>query len=124
MNIENERKLFEELAKSESLNISKFISRGDYLYKDTQRCWKAWQASANRDGFVLVENEMTWVNADRLASKQWDKYQRSHEIQNQGQNATALSIEQARLSWCKNKAHELINEYKAMIKASQENKDD
>lgn len=68
MNIENERKLFEEWAKSESLNISKFISRGDYLYKDTQRCWKAWQASANREGFVLVENKPV---AYMIQNKSW-----------------------------------------------------
>lgn len=92
MNIENERKLFEGKFFNSDFLFSDAWCDEDHEYYDmyTQKMWEAWQASVNREGFVLVPREATsemlyhgYAAADNLAEK-----------------------------------------YKAMVEASQENKDE
>ena len=80
MNIENERKLFEKwyldfyytrngLTPSEDI-FKKYSQDVDwiYLFDTTYRAWAVWQASANREGFVLVENKPV---AYMIQNKSW-----------------------------------------------------
>ena len=98
-----------------------------YINQDTKLAYslfkKGWRSSVQRKGFVFAPAEMSWQDADKISSEHWCKYQRSHEVQNQGHNATATSIELARLTWCKNKAHQLMEEYKTMIEAQEQSHD-
>lgn len=81
----------------------------------------AWQAAqAVQEGFVVVPVEMSRQKADEIASDHWNKYEYSHVIQQQGQNATGTSIELARLEWCRNKAHQIMRDYKAMIEGMEQ----
>lgn len=116
----SERKAFEE----EYCKVQMIDNKGDIFDKDLNGnyvrqslhlAWLMWQSSAQRQGYKLVPVEMAWKKADEIACKHWNDYAKSHEIQNQGQSATANSIELARLVWCKNKAHQIMSVYKAMI---------
>ena len=62
MNIENERKVFEDWAKKETcwdLYWSENIDQ--YMDHQTNGAWLAWLASANREGYKLVLVEPTDV---------------------------------------------------------------
>lgn len=66
----SEREKFEEWVKSEGLNTSKFITRGEYIHKETQSSWKAWQATKSEavpDGFVLAKKELPEEIAEAMA---------------------------------------------------------
>lgn len=75
MNIEEERKAFEGYV----LSLSKYKKRspkfifdldenGDYDNQDIYELHHAWQASANREGFVLVPKEPTVEICKQLSS--------------------------------------------------------
>lgn len=53
------------------------------------------------EGYTIVPVEMSWRKSDEIAIEHWNRYQYSHEVQYQGQNALSSSIELARLRWCK-----------------------
>ncbi len=74
-------------------------------------------AQAVPEGFVLVEKELSWVKADHLACAEWEKNKALFCTENR--DITALQIEEYRLRWCKNKAHKIMSEYKAMIEAQE-----
>ena len=83
--------------------------------------WSAWQAAkaqAVPEGFVLVEKELSWVKADHLACAEWEKNKALFCTENR--DIIALQIEEYRLRWCKNKAHKIMSEYKAMIEAQEQ----
>lgn len=66
MNIENERKVFEDWAKKETcwdLYWSENIDQ--YMDHQTNGAWLSWQASANRQGYKLVPVEPTQDMVDR-----------------------------------------------------------
>jgi len=75
--------------------------------------WEMWQASANREGYKLMPVEMHWHKADDLASAEWDKHKDLFCSTNR--DMTAMQVEEFRLRWCGNKAHQIMNNYKAMI---------
>ena len=105
----SERKLFNEWIK--------YYEKHDVAIDQLQRAfmWQAWQASANRDGYKLVPVEMPWQKADELASKEWDKNKSMFCVDNR--DMSALQVEEFRLRWCKNKAYQIMSDYKAMIGA-------
>lgn len=130
--MKTERELFEELQNKsvlkqlafiESLNM--YLTRDEYSDDDLtiQYCleinhgWKMWCASASREGYKLVPVEMHWHKADDLASIEWDKNKSLFCSDNR--DMTALQVEEFRLRWCKNKAHQIMNDYKAMIGESE-----
>ena len=80
--------------------------------------WKVWQASAQREGYKLVPVEMHRHKADDLASVEWDKHKDLFLSDNR--DFTALQVEEFRLRWCRNKAHQIMNDYKAMMGAADE----
>lgn len=63
MNIENERKLFEEWYESHhngrQIACDYVAEDNSYSVSYANAIWVGWQASANREGFVLVEKELT-----------------------------------------------------------------
>lgn len=84
----------------------------------TAEAWAWWQSAKKHaipEGFVLIPKEMSWQKADEIAMEHWNRYQYSHEVQYQGQNASSSSIELARLRWCKNKAHQIMKDYRDVI---------
>lgn len=86
MNIENERKLFNKYWHENNLPFD------DNVFKEYS--WRAWQASANREGFVLVPVE------------------------------PSDSIKDAMCGYECNTDDEILGCYKSIIEASQENKDE
>lgn len=76
------------------------------------------EAQAVPEGFVLVEKELSWVKADHLACAEWEKNKALFCTENR--DIIALQIEEYRLRWCKNKAHKIMSEYKAMIEAQEQ----
>ena len=84
---------------------------------DSLRIWQAAKAQAVPEGFVLVEKELSWVKADHLACAEWEKNKALFCTENR--DIIALQIEEYRLRWCKNKAHKIMSEYKAMIEAQE-----
>lgn len=69
------------------------------------------------DGFVLVPRDMHWHKADDLASSEWDKHK--HLFSSQNRDLNAIQVEEFRLRWCKNKAQQIISDYKAMIESQE-----
>ena len=66
MNLDNERKAFEDLAKKETcwdLYWSENIDQ--YMDHQTNGAWLSWQASANRQGYKLVPVEPTQGMVDK-----------------------------------------------------------
>ena len=78
---------------------------------------QAAKAQAVPEGFVLVEKELSWVKADHLACAEWEKNKALFCTENRDITA---QIEEYRLRWCKNKAHKIMSEYKAMIEAQEQ----
>ena len=122
MEIQKEREAFEAWFESRyDAHFMQFALDLDmYVDKHTQTCWEAWQAAkaqAVPEGFVLVEKELSWVKADHLACAEWEKNKALFCTENR--DITALQIEEYRLRWCKNKAHKIMSEYKAMIEAQE-----
>lgn len=112
--------------KSQCLNNIDDVDR-KVAYETLNTGWVMWlrakcdaKAQAVPEGYVVFPVEMSRQKADEIASDHWNKYEYSHVIQQQGQNATGTSIELARLEWCRNKAHQIMNEYKAMIEAQEQ----
>lgn len=71
MNIENERKLFEEFLAFNGESTHRWSHNGNYSSNDSSLAWKAWQASANREGFVLVaNNQKTIVAIEQMVEQQ------------------------------------------------------
>ena len=75
MNLENERKVFEDWAKKETcwdLYWSENIDQ--YMDHQTNGAWLSWQASANRQGYKLVLVEPTDVKLkefQKIWLKRW-----------------------------------------------------
>ena len=113
MNIDKERELFDQwvLKHPDNLDITKY---------EENIMFDAWLASASRDGYKLVPVELSWQKADEIAMEHWNKYQYSLEVYSQGKMASSTSIEMARVAWCKNKAHQIMQEYKFMLGAVDE----
>lgn len=105
--------------------LNMYLTSDDYadddftisLCMEINHGWKMWLASASRDGCKLVPVELSWQKADEIAMDHWNKYQYSLEVYSQGQMASSTSIEMARVAWCKNKAHQIMQEYKLMLGA-------
>lgn len=116
----SERKAFLDWLNSKYSEFNTF----DITFNEAENCfnhmptearWEAWQASTQRQGYKLVPMEMSWQKADDLASKEWDKNKTM--FCNENRDMTALQVEEFRLRWCKNKAHQIMRKYKAMIGA-------
>lgn len=85
MNIENERKLFEQLPLAELAIKSEYVyydEKSNSYFPNEDFCpdsapetmnfaWQAWQASVNREGFVLVaNNRKTIVAIEQMVEQQ------------------------------------------------------
>lgn len=106
---------FEEIQYSEILNE---FESNYYTTDEINKAWHAWlkvKSEVIPEGFVLMPKEMSWQKADEIAMDHWNRYQYSNEVQYQGQIASSSSIELARLRWCKNKAHQIMKDYRVMI---------
>lgn len=57
MNIEEQRKAFEEWAKKKGLTRARCEETGVYFNQKTFYAWKAWLAAQNQGGYVLVQAE-------------------------------------------------------------------
>lgn len=96
-------------------------------YETLNTGWVMWlrarrdQAQSVPEGFVLIPKEMNWINADILASAEWDKNKSLFCSENR--DMTATQVEEFRLRWCKNKAYQIMSEYKAMIEAQEPTND-
>ena len=105
---------FDDWFESEFNDLHEAICCGDLVAKNYKKAmFKAWQASASREGYKLVPVEMHWHKADDLASAEWDKHKDLFCSTNR--DMTAMQVEEFRLRWCGNKAHQIMNNYKAMI---------
>ena len=131
MEIQEENNLIQEAFEVEADEVGFCLDQkwGDYENpyenSDTALAFnlfkKGWQAAAAQavpEGFVLVEKELSWVKADNLACAEWEKNKALFCTENR--DITALQIEEYRLRWCKNKAHKIMSEYKAMIEAQEQ----
>ena len=120
MNIEEERKAFEAwYKKSYGINIDlPVMPNGQYPELRKQFSWDSWQASANREGFVLVPKLLSDELADELASDAFNNIQGMFDYQHRG--STAMHREQIRLRWCKNKARKFQENYKIVIEAQEQ----
>lgn len=72
MNTEKEREAFEAWYNA---NVGKSLVfktyDNSYLRRDTDEAWKSWQASANREGFVLIKNNSrTIVAIEQMVEQQ------------------------------------------------------
>ena len=131
MEIQKEREAFErfkakqigidyETLKKDLDDCEKRFPNNRYAGWNFKSDWELWQAAtalAVPEGFVLVEKELSWVKADHLACAEWEKNKALFCTENR--DITALQIEEYRLRWCKNKAHKIMSEYKAMIEAQE-----
>lgn len=63
--------------------------------------------------YVLVPKEMHWAKADDLASAEWNKNKKLFLSENR--DMTAIQVEEFRLRWCRNKAHQFMDQYKTLI---------
>lgn len=116
--MKNERDLFQAWYEDAYHEISQMLPSGQYASLRQQHSWGAWQASAQREGYKLVPLEMYWHKADDLASAEWERHKALFCSDNR--DMTAFQVEEFRLRWCKNKAHQIMNDYKAMIGAADE----
>ena len=129
MEIQNEKEAFErfkakqigidyETLKKDLDDCEKRFPNNRYAGWNFKSDWELWQAATAQavpEGFVLVEKELSWVKADHLACAEWEKNKVLFCYENR--DIIALQIEEYRLRWCKNKAHKIMSEYKAMIEA-------
>ena len=92
---------------------------------DEEKIWalmvEAAKAQAVPEGFVLVPKELSDEKADIQASLSWSCHLGLFKSQNRDMSAT--EIEEFRLKWCRNKARDLQEEYKAMIEAQEQSHD-
>lgn len=109
--------------KSQCLNNIDDVDR-KVAYETLNTGWVMWlrakcdaKAQAVPEGFVLVEKELSWVKADHLACAEWEKNKALFCTENR--DMTAFQINEYRLRWCKNKAHKIMSEYKAMIETQE-----
>ena len=81
---------------------------------------KGWLAKAQAvpEGFILVPKELSDEKADIQASLAWGCHLGFFKSQNRDMSTT--EIEEFRLKWCRNKARDLQEEYKAMIEAQEQ----
>ena len=72
MNLENEKKEFEDWAEKET-NWDLYWSENINQYMDhqTNSAWLAWLASANREGYKLVPVEPTDIEIESIKEKHW-----------------------------------------------------
>jgi len=83
--------------------------------------WSAWQAAkaqAVPEGFVLVPKLLSDELADELAIDAFNNIQSMFDYEHRG--STATHREEIRLRWCKNKARDFQENYKAMIEAQEQ----
>lgn len=127
LKMKTERNAFEKYFKTvwKGINLIQTIGEdfafklfdGKYVEGIVEEHWRTWQASAQRQGYKLVSIEMHWHKADDLASAEWDKSKVLFCSANR--DMTAMQVEEFRLRWCKNKAHQIMNDYKTMIGAAE-----
>jgi hypothetical protein len=63
--------------------------------------------------YALVPKEIPWTKADDLASAEWDKHKEL--FLSEHRDMTAFQVEESRLRWCRNKAHQFMDQYKTLI---------
>lgn len=98
--------------------------RRDVYPEETHELWKELQAAkaqAVPEGFVLIPKEINLIKADILACAEWDKNKSLFCSENR--DMTATQVEEFRLRWCKNKAYQIMSEYKAMIEGQEKAND-
>lgn len=76
------------------------------------------EAQAVPEGFVLMPKELSDEKADIQASLAWGCHLGLFKSQNRDMSTT--EIEEFGLKWCRNKARDLQEEYKAMIEAQEQ----
>lgn len=109
-----------DLSFDDEVGIFESNRLADWFVSQINFGWRVWQAAkaqAVPEGFVLVEKELSWVKADHLACAEWEKNKALFCTENRDITA---QIEEYRLRWCKNKAHKIMSEYKAMIEAQEQ----
>ena len=86
--------------------------------------WQTWQAAKAQvvqEGFVLVPKLLSDELADELAIDAFNNIQSMFDYEHRG--STATHREEIRLRWCKNKARDFQENYKAMIEAQEQTHD-
>lgn len=129
MNIEKERELYNDwhfnlwkknCANSDSIEDAKKLYDRVYSHNHAQaefeRGFMAWCASTSREGYKMVPVEMSWQKADEISCDEWESKAKGLFI-SQNRDLTANQVEEFRLRWCKNRARQIMHEYKAMIGA-------
>ena len=96
---------------------------GSVIWFKTQarQLWDFWQAAkaqAVPEGFVLVPKLLSDELADELAIDAFNNIQSMFDYEHRG--STATHREEIRLRWCKNKARDFQENYKAMIEAQEQ----
>ncbi|MGS0705231.1 hypothetical protein ACVBEE_01515 [Acinetobacter sp. ANC 3781] len=76
------------------------------------------KAQAVPEGFVLVPKLLSDELADELAIDAFNNIQSMFDYEHRG--STATHREEIRLRWCKNKARDFQENYKAMIEAQEQ----
>ena len=77
MNLDNERKAFEDEFRKINSNIVFWLNTWDEEmqgYNHPTMCWiwNMWLASANREGYKLVPKEPTDIEIESIKEKHWD----------------------------------------------------
>lgn len=147
MNIDKEREAFENLWLAGGGNFDNFIfseDQGKYAaiensnLTDKQKEMalyvvnnaylffvggfkQAAKAQVVQEGFVLVPKLLSDELADELAIDAFNNIQSMFDYEHRG--STATHREEIRLRWCKNKARDFQENYKAMIEAQEQSHD-
>ena len=82
MNLDNERKAFEDWAKKETcwdLYWSENINQ--YMDHQTNGAWLSWQASANREGYKLVPVETLEESLSWASIAKWDSPSKEMDLE-------------------------------------------
>ncbi|SDY06173.1 hypothetical protein [Acinetobacter kyonggiensis] len=93
-------------------------------YNDIELMWKTWQvakAQVVQEGFVVMPKLLSDELADELAIDAFNNIQSMFDYEHRG--STATHREEIRLRWCKNKARDFQENYKAMIEAQERSHD-
>lgn len=107
---------FEKWLESKGYNTNKLAS-GVYACPKVRDLAEVYELACP-DGFVVVPVEMSWQKADELAMVEWDKNKNLFCYEHR--DLTAFQVNEYRLRWCKNKAYQIMENYKAMIGAVDE----
>ena len=117
--------IYERESRIRKNNILEFAeTAGIYFNIVTNNAWELWQAAqaqAVPEGFVLVPKLLSDELADELAIDAFNNIQSMFDYEHRG--STATHREEIRLRWCKNKARDFQENYKAMIEAQEQSHD-